>query len=475
MTKTTTGRLPLIAALALSAACMDTAAVKNFNSESVDGLIENPTPAGIVTATQGLMVAARANMVGVFGYIAEYAFKGRETYTLDLATPGHVPESLLGPLRPEARNFWSEGYRGIKQGQAIIKALESVAGITDAQKAGVRGFAKTLQAYMLWKVIAAHDASGAVIEVAPEISSATKPIVSRDEVYTYISSLLDEAQTELGNAGATFMFRLSPGFAGFDTPVTFVRVNRALKARIEVYRGSFAGMPAGTANYNAALTAITASFISMTTTTAALNIGAFHTFTTNSGDVSNSLFDAAGTPAQPRVFFAHPSYETDAQLRADGVTRDLRYVTKIFKAATPRTQSNVTSDLGLRVYNSNTASIPIIRNEDLILLRAEANLALGNRAAALADINHIRTVSGSLAAIADPGDPGLMNELVYNRRYSLLQEGHRWWDMRRWGRLADLPRDQPTHRIFSRLPIPLSECDARADNRPAGCDPDNGI
>src|SRR5207249_1225215 len=64
-----------------------------------------------------------------------------------------------------------------------------------------------------------------------------------------------------------------------------------------------------------------------------------------------------------------------------------------------------------RVYNSLSDPIPLVRNEELILLRAEANLGCsttgqgvpvtctGNgaqRAAALADINTIRTVSAVL-------------------------------------------------------------------------------
>ncbi|WP_432766785.1 RagB/SusD family nutrient uptake outer membrane protein [Phycicoccus elongatus] len=36
-----------------------------------------------------------------------------------------------------------------------------------------------------------------------------------------------------------------------------------------------------------------------------------------------------------------------------------------------------------------------------------------------------------------------MDEIVKQRRYSLFGEGHRWIDMRRWGRLNQLPIDRP--------------------------------
>src|SRR6185503_18550188 len=107
----------------------------------------------------------------------------------------------------------------------------------------------------------------------------------------------------------------------------------------------------------------------------------YHTYSTNSGDESNSSFDPTG-----RALLAHPSYATDAQLQAgalpgDTTKRDLRFLNKTF-ARTVNALSGVSSQWGLRVYASNTAPVTIIRNEELVLLRAEANLALGNRAAA---------------------------------------------------------------------------------------------
>ena len=459
------GTSGLAASLALGA-CMDLTNVPNYDNESLDGLVNDPTPARIATAAQGVQVATRASLVGVFGFIADMSFKGREGYTLDPATPGLVPENLVGPLDPALRSFWAEGYRAIKLGNIILTALDKVTGLTDPEKEATRGFVKTLQAHAFTQIILAHDQSGAVIAVDQDPSLGnTASIADRTAVYAHISQLLDQANSHLTSAGSPgrFPFTLSPGYAGFTTPSTFRQFNRALKARVEVYRAS---LEKNLTYYNSALTALTQSFIS---TTQPLTLGVYHSYSTNSGDESNTSFDPTG-----RAILGHPSFETDAQLRADG-TKDLRFTTKTFKRATPNTQSGVTSDIGLRVYPSNAAPVPIIRNEDLILLRAEANLAVGNRAAALQDINFVRTTSGGLANIPDPGDPGLMDELIYNRRYSLFQEGgHRWFDMRRWGRLAQLPRDLPSHRIFSRLPLPLAECNARSP-APPGCDRDNGI
>jgi hypothetical protein len=119
--------------------------------------------------------------------------------------------------------------------------------------------------------------------------------------------------------------------------------------------------------------------------------------------------------------------------------------------------------------------LPIIRNEELILLRAEANIGAGNASAAILDINVIRSRSGGLPPIADPYvagvgmPPTLLDELLYEKRYSLLWEwGHSWLDMRRYGKLPNLPKDAASHHIFDVLPFPLDECLART-SPPAGC------
>jgi hypothetical protein len=120
-------------------------------------------------------------------------------------------------------------------------------------------------------------------------------------------------------------------------------------------------------------------------------------------------------------------------------------------------------------YASNNADVPIIRNEELILLRAEAQLALGNRSEAINDLNYVRVNAGGLAPLPPDYAGDLVDEVLYNRRYSLFFEyGHRWVDMRRYGRLDQLEKMLPTHRIFALAPLPQLECLARG-NSPAGC------
>ena len=163
---------------------------------------------------------------------------------------------------------------------------------------------------------------------------------------------------------------------------------------------------------------------------------------------------------------------TDAQTRPDG-TPDLRATTRT--AELPEKERITNSIKVFRkwdIYKTNGDPIPIIKNEELLLLRAEANFQLGNRAAAITDLNVVRTRSGGLAPLdaTDPRD--LVTEILYNRRYSLMWEGaHRWIDMRRYNRLAQLPRYEANHVVYVRASLPQNECQPRelAGSRPAGC------
>jgi hypothetical protein len=298
----------------------------------------------------------------------------------------------------------------------------------------------------LLRVITARDTIGAVIDVDNPIDELA-PIASKDATYAEIIRLLDAAATDLAAASDDFPMTLPSGYAGFDDPASFLTFNRALRARVSCYTGDYA----------AALTALNMSFIDDTATTqAGLDDGVFYTFSTGSGDVTNGLVN--------RNIYAHPSVLADAQM--NGAVRDLRAARKTRMVTPPGAAQGLMSDIKFTAYTA-TAPVPIIRNEELILLRAEAKARSTppDLMGAIEDLNRIRTVSGGLTALATTATAAeVENEILYNRRYSLLFEGgHRWIDVRRFNRITDLPLDMPDHVRNVRYPIPQPECDARPD------------
>lgn len=430
--------------------------VPDLNNPSLEDLQGNPSPTTIRQAAQGMLIGARSYMGAQNGYVSLLGILGRESYNFDPADTRFITEMLVGPLDPGSpafgANLFALRYANIRLGNTVLTALGKVAGLTDPEKEAIRGFVKTIQAHDLLMVINTRDVNGAPIDVDIAATGAPAPIATKAQVFARIVQLLDDGRTNLTTAGATsFPFSLGPGFTGFSTPATFIKFNRALRARVDVYMG----------NYAAALTSLSQSFID---TTASLDLGAYHTHSSGSGDVENLLFDPTG-----RAILAHPSIVTDAQNKANGQPDD-RLTRKVAALPAPRTVQGVTTDRLFTIYNSPAAPIPIIRNEELILLRAEANIGLTNYAAAQTDINTIRVKSGGLApTVIAPANA--LNELLYNKRYSLLFEGgHRWIDMRRYGRLGQLPLAVPTHTVPAKFPFPEAECLVRTP-QPPGCTP----
>ncbi len=426
--------------------------VPDLNNPSLESLRETPTPSGVYAASTGLLIGSRASKTNQNGYVAHLGILGRESYTFDPGDPRFVTEMLAGAsLDPGSPAFggsqWALPYANIRNANTVLTALEKVSGVDPADKEAIRGFAKTMQALDFLTIVTTRDTNGGPIDVGGDYSQLA-PIESKERMLAHIATLLDESKGHLEAAGDEFPFPLSSGYEGFDTPATFLKFNRALKARTEVYRE----------NWQAALDALAQSFVDRTKP---MSLGVYHAFGTGSGDTTNGL-------TSPNIF-AHPSIVTDAERKA-GCTDEAAQPFKCLddrvknklKVVEARTYQGLTSNYMFTLYESNSAPLPIIRNEDLILLRAEANIRLGtNLTAAEEDINHVRAVSGGLPPVTLVGE-NAVDVLLKERRYSLLFEGgHRWIDMRRYQQLGTLPKDKPEHAVHDKFPIPVAEADAR--------------
>jgi hypothetical protein len=464
----TTPRIAVaLSGLFLAACSFD---VGNLNQPGIDQILANPTPAAVEAVATGLIAGHRADMAQRIGYVSELGILGRESLVLSGSDDRFVTELLNGvTLDPTTTNFggnfWRVPYANIRNANLLLDALPNVKGLGDPDKESIRGFAKTIMALDFLKIINTHDVNGAAIDVNLPIGQLA-PLVSKDKVFERIALLLDQAQTHLAAAGTAFPMPLGNGFTSFNTPALFIQLNRALAARVAVYRGRFAD----------AQTALSASFLNDApcrdagsspdaACQASLQSGAFHSYGLGSGDSQNDL----NTPD----ILVHLSIVNDADPLASppaGCTGtpplplsclDNRVQAKVAVVA-PVTLYGETSSYGFTLYPNKDSPIPIIRNEELILLRAEASLGLGNLSGARRDIDLLRTKVGGVRASSGPAS-GLVDELLKQKRYSLLFEGgHRWIDARRYGKLGTLPIDQPgLQRVQAAFPIPQSEMDAR--------------
>jgi hypothetical protein len=246
--------------------------------------------------------------------------------------------------------------------------------------------------------------------------------------------MLNTAYTVL-TANASTSFPFTSTLFG-NTGDEFARFNRALAARVAVYRSDWAG----------ALTALNNSFFNLN---GSFNTGAYYLFSSAGGDQLNPMFFPQNSNGETRV--AQPLFITQAEA---GDTR----LSKTPARTSSTTQDGLTSNYDFFVYKTNIDPIPLIRNEELILIYAEAKAQLGgaNLADAVIAINKIRAAY-NLLPFASASQAAIIDEMLKQRRYSLYGEGHRWIDMRRYNRLNTLPIDRPGDDVWVQFPVPANE------------------
>jgi len=446
--------------------------ITNPNSALAGAVASDPTALQLLAT--GLLADQRGTRTAL---ITNTGTLGREMYTYTPNEGRNTTNYLLGivvagvqKLDPGgfANGSWGGEYGALRDIFNFKNTVTASAALSTSQKSAALGFAETIEAQMLLEILQTRDSLGVIVEIKDNPFELL-PFVSRDSGYKYVLNTLDDAATKLAAGGAAFPFNVSSGYgtgiagANFQTPTGFALFNRAIKARAAA---NYATAGGGSAAWQAALAALSASFLNASATTrAAFDVGPYETYGA-SPDSPNGLTQATNT-----TLYAHMSFQTDVQLKPDG-TPDNRYLAKI-RTGLPARQGPVTGDgptsalstLGFSIWPALTSSIPIIRNEELILLRAEARLATGDKAGAIADLNQVRQNSGGLPAstlTTASSDDAVLNGILYEKRYSLMMEGHRWIDMRRYNKLNLIPLDIPSgpnkNFVAKVMPVPQAEC-----------------
>ncbi len=406
--------------------------VNDPNNPSLGGVLSDASKAELQVLVTGLEARGRVyftNATQMFGSF------GREVWAYFGSDP-RFQNDWLGIARTETYPdfFASAGtyvnpYLAVKQANVLIQAVENTSSVTAQEAAGYTGFAKTIKAYQLiWPLMQQYQ-NGIRIDVEDPLDPG--PTLGYNDALAAIRQILDDGMSDLQSAGDNFSFALSTGFAGFSSPSGMMQVNRAIAARLALYAG----------DYPAALSALGGSFMDMDVTpatSAKMNVGPRHVYG-EAPDVNNPLYyppDAATST----ILIVHPAMVEDA------LPGDARVDNKFFKRTNPVSNSNIQDSDGNNIpgeyqdarWATNTTSIPFIRNEELILIYAEASLMNGDPGAAVDAINVVRNTWNLADYSGGNSTDDLMEEILFQRRYSLWAEGgHRWIDLRRTGRLND--------------------------------------
>lgn len=447
--------LPLALAALLTGCQLDR--LTDPNNPTLASATDNPTKAKLDQVAAGTFASLRTDADGLVWYYLTTGIIGREIYVLSPDPTYLVP---LGVGDFNNNNYLSERYFNTysaarRTARLLAQGAQSSTFITEEQRQGYLVLASTAEAYAMLVLSDMLYENGLRVDVSDPLHPGK--IQPYPVVLAAIKQRLDAGAASLGRAGTSLPFALPPGYtaagAGLDftTPAGFLKLNRALAARLAVRA---AVLPGG--SYQAALAAVQASFADPA---APMTAGPRFDFGVSSPDVANPLYQAPGING-PGGITAHPSFLRDVR---PGDTRAGKVVRRAPVAAL-----GLNSDSEPVLYANPGSSVPIIKNEELLLIAAEANLRLGNRAAAIGAINTVAQAYGlryapPAAATADD----ILTEILYQRRYSLYFEGQRWVDLRRLGKLAQLNvpgttapeklSDGTPTTVVQQLPTPFSE------------------
>lgn len=426
-------------------------------NEVVD--LDNPTVASVTNDAskpqlQILVTGLEARHRTYFGTATQmYGSFGREVWAYFGSDPRFISEWLgIGKTNPEAtpdffgsQNTYNAPWLAVKQANVLIEAAENSTALSTEEANGYSGFAKTIKAYqMIWPLMSMWD-NGIRIDVEDPLNPG--PFVTRAEALKAIRQILDDGFNDLQAGGSTFSFTLSSGFAGFNTPAGMAQVNRAIAARLALYDGDWQG----------ALNALNASFFSLT---GDFNLGPKHVYG-EAPDVNNPLYYPFDRSTNT-ILIAHPTMIEDA------LPGDKRVEAKFAKRILNPVQNPGLRDAAGNAligeyqdarWATNITPIPFIRNEELILIYAEAHAQQNNAPEAVKAINAIRLKWGLSDYTGATDTNALIEEILFQRRYSLWAEGgHRWIDLRRTGRLNDTYIDlRDRGIIYTQIARPAAE------------------
>jgi hypothetical protein len=388
----------------------------------------NPTDE---TATiQSLVTGAEAVMRQDLGvYLRDLLVVGREAYYLEPADPRYTGELLTGPIDPG-------GFLCYRPWQTAYKAIANCGTIMGSATAdeGAKGVAQTLHAYSLMRLVYLWDESGARLNYDGDITAA---VSTKAQVLAEIESLLDASYSNLNSAGSAFSFSLSSGFTGFNTPATFAKFNRGLRARVAVHQN----------DWSAAQTAL--DNCSAWATSSNPDEGVYHAFSSGANDQGNEMYeDPTATTIKLMV---HPSFYTDADLG------DTRVSNNVVVRSDTIIYDELESYLAPNLYSSSYDPVPIMRSVELQLLQAEVHIGNGDYSSAESIMNTIRAAAG-VTDYSGTDASNAVDRVLHEKRYSLFLEGHRLVDMRHYGKTGELPIDRPGRGdSIVTFPIPETE------------------
>jgi hypothetical protein len=464
----------LLTGVLVAGGCKDSTAVNPQDAPTADALKGELRRASLQTLAIGLLAADRQTFVGTgSAYPILANIYARDIYRLDPSEPRYLNETIVAA--PDRGSFaggggWAGQYVTIRQSNTLLQAAATPAtGVfSTAELAAIKGFAQTFKAIAYYRVLEMRDTVGVALQTDDPTITIPAPLICKKDMINYVAALLDSANTNLVAAGTvalpwsafpTGMFAFG---RNYRTANNFLLFNRGWKGKVNFYRGMDHQNPQP-ALFTTAITELTQAL-------GGAAPGAVPASTFGTG--MYYVFVPAGTEAAPNPYSdtrlgINPALDS---LQA-GDTRASKIVNR-----TPVTIQGITlTKTLLRSVPSSanqSAPLPVLKDEELVLLRAQAYFESGQFVNGYLDLNSVHQAYG-LTPWAPSVDINVArSNLLYDKRYSLLGEGvQRLVDLRAYSRLnaANYPAQTATDAYNTAFPIPKAEFDARGGNVTPSC------
>jgi hypothetical protein len=427
--------LTLCTALAWINACntLDVEPTNSIDAETAvtDSISVARSVAGIYDGLQS------GNYYGLRFLLYQDVYADNLAHSGTFTTDQEVSARQIQASNLQIANTWASIYAAINRANTVIERIDNVT-LTAATRnhyiAEAR-FVRALCYFDLVKLFGPVPIQPRATKATGEISNVARS--SENDVYNYIIEDLIFAEANLTNLNpaAQRQFRAT------------ARAATALLARVYLQRGDNvqAAAKATQAIAGSGLTtAFNAIFLNSVTNE---TIWTLH-FSLND---QNGLAIASDPTTGGQKFYYRTAFFNAFQ--TSGLNGDLRF------AVSARVISGRLSLVKYFRTSSSDDYVTMIRLAEMFLIRAEANARLGNPLTApsanvLGDINVVRNRAG--LANANPAtNAEALTEILNQRRFEFVGEGHRYSDLLRYGLAEGLfPAGQG---FRTRWPIPLTQ------------------
>jgi len=440
----------LTSALVLMSACQD-----NPVSPSRDRVVagSEQTLQSLVT---GIVQSDRSNRSGT-----NAAIMARDAIVPNANEQRTLTEFYVTPPDPSdfiGSSSWAGLYAQLRATKDLLKSAGFNA-LSTSDQAITRGFVNTLGASAYIRLIELRDDNGIVIQ--GDSSAVTDPIRTKASALAYMSALLDSAYTDLNAGSAAVPFILPSGYqlhGDYTTKASLLQFNRGLKGKVEVMRALDPANP----NAGSAAAAVTALNIALADAPATfdqdyLDMGPWYQY-------NPSAPESSFNPLQGSTNYVTQNFVDSVK------AGDLRAAEII--PAKKTTVAGYSAQWRLAFTDPSNAAlqsspVPMYRNAEFLLLRAQAEIATNDLPGATRDINAVHTVEGGLPAYATftTADAAIA-AVLYEYRYSFAYFGAQHLvALREYGMMNAAYLGQPGmpayQVIVAKLPIPLAEVNSR--------------